>query len=212
MRLDRRIVPERVEPSIVNPFRNGFSDRRSESLQEDVMPKMLTIAAMWVVLSGHDALCQEVPTVHVGSRVRLRAMKGTFVGQVKKIEPRILTLLEDTKVESIEIPTPSITRVELSTNRRRHAKQGALIGTGIGLVLGLLAGTGDGVCYALCDPSETIPAGAASGLLWGSLIGVLIVTEDWTDGRVEDVRPAKPVRISIAPVRRGAGLAVSIAF
>jgi hypothetical protein len=172
----------------------------------------LMIATLWLVVSSQDALAQDVTSVHVGSRVRVSTASGTFTGEVKKIEPRTLSLREDTRVEMIEISIPSVTRVQLSTNRRRHAKQGALIGTGMGVVVGLLAGTRDSGCYALCDPSETIPAGAASGLLWGSLIGVLIVTEEWTDGRVEDIRPAKPVRVSIAAARRGAGLAVSIAF
>jgi len=161
----------------------------------------------------------DAPSVHVGSRVRLRAGKRSFVGKVKKIERGTLTLLDDTRLDPVEVPTASITKVQLSINHRRHGAKGALIGAGAGALVGALAMTGATDCglvfYESCTAdrvARNIAGLAAGGALWGTLIGALVVTEKWRDASVEDIRGAGQIRVSIAPVRRGAGLAVSVAF
>ena len=183
------------------------------------MRKTLTIAAIWLVFASQEALAQDAASVHVGSRVRVRAGKRSFVGKVDAMDRGALTLIEDWTPHPIAIPTASITRVEISSARRRHAGKGALIGAGTGALLGLLASSGDTGCgLVLYEPCTTgrlarnVVVIAASAGLWGSLIGALVVSEDWREASVEDVRSPKQVRVSIAPVRRGARLALSVSF
>jgi hypothetical protein len=73
------------------------------------------------------------------------------------------------------IATAQLSQVSLRS-RTRGAWEGALIGAGIGAVLGALIGPDDNCAYnSICVSTRTGQAawGAASGALWGIIVGAI---------------------------------------
>jgi hypothetical protein len=116
------------------------------------------------------------------------------------------------------VPASSITRLQVSVHRQRHAGKGARIGIGIGMIMALRA-VADGDCgLAFTEPcshgrgAELVAVSATAGLVWGSLIGAAVQTERWRDVGLDGVPAPRSARVWLMPARRGAGLAVSVAF
>jgi len=142
------------------------------------------------------------PTITVGSRVRLWAptvVKGRIEGTVIELDERSL-VLGGIERGPLTLSREAITRLDVSTGRRRQTLRGTLIGTGIGLVfMGVLCG-GD---YGDCGQASPV---ATLGALLGTGIGALVKRDRW------QAMPLDQARVTLAPTPRDVRLSVSIGF
>lgn len=77
------------------------------------------------------------------------------------------------------VPTDSIARLQVRIGRRGNAGRGALIGGGIGLVLGALCSLGDSDNWLQPTPGECVLSGILTGVGTGLLIGALSRSDVW---------------------------------
>ncbi len=145
------------------------------------------------------------PTITVGSKVRLRAptvVKGRIEGTVSKLGEEFLVVVRPDHGPQT-ISRQAITRLEVSTGRRRQALKGMRNGAVIG---GVWMATACGL-YADCDGwASPIAGGALAGALVGVGIGALMKSDRWQSV------PLDRVRVTLTPAPRGVGLVVSIGF
>ena len=151
-------------------------------------------------------------------RVTAPALAGKpLTGSLVALEETMLKLQREGSSEVVEIPRRDVTRFEVNTKRSRkgHAAGiGALVGLGVGAVLGYAAGDD---CDAPDAPSivciEREASAGGVGLVsagLGALIGVAVGPgEKW------EVRDPGRVRLTVSPSpprSGGVGLALSIGF
>jgi hypothetical protein len=140
--------------------------------------------------------------IAVGDRLRVsylsalgpKRTSGTLTGwDLDSLRLRISGKYSET------IAWSEVNRVEQSISRKRATKTGAIIGA----VIGLAGGVAFGIALANdeflgssgSDAGAIVALGAAGafgGLLIGSGIGALIVSDDWAPVPVEDARTATP--------------------
>jgi hypothetical protein len=153
-----------------------------------------------------------ISPVTVGSRVRVQAPtfpKGQVEGLVMQMDDKSLLVSADDRIP-VRLSRQDITRIEVSTGRKRQWLKGLMIGTSIGGVLGALADVTPAGSY--CDfcvnsKGEAVAYGALGGAVWGAGIGALFKADHWNSV------PLERVRVSLAPTRgRGVRLSASVAF
>jgi hypothetical protein len=126
-----------------------------------------------------------------GTRVRIEApgiVAGRFEGTVLSRENDIVRV-GSPNAAPVDVPMNRITSFEISRGKSRWAGvgRGASVGLPIGLVLGLLASTGDADARTYWDAGgrdtlsrgAIIAYGAFAGAFWGGAIGALIPKERW---------------------------------
>jgi hypothetical protein len=126
-----------------------------------------------------------------GTRVRIEApgvVAGRFEGTVLSRDNDMVRVGAP-NAAPVDIPMGRITSFEISrgTSRWAGVGRGASVGLPIGLVLGLLASTGDAEARTYWDAGgrdtlsrgAIIAYGAFAGALWGGAIGALIPKERW---------------------------------
>ena len=150
---------------------------------------------------------QEPPPIERGERVRVTAPDCGMRG----LKTSVQALRGDTLVlDTTECPLASVIGLDVSRGRKSHLLTGAGIGLLVGAGAGVLivATAGD---LNNCDPFTPtqcalilggIPAG--SGLLLGSVLGLLIKTDRW-----EEV-PLDRLRVSFTPQRDGFSVRLSL--
>ena len=151
-----------------------------------------------VVATGSGALAP-------GQRVRVTAASPAFtgmaVGNLVKIGPDNLTLVDAEGGVVLELPRTSITRVEVS-HQTRATKKGLLLGMGVGaaaVALAIAVGPGSGEPLACggslgksshpCTSGEKVGMILAGLAVWGGIgawIGSGKKTDHWKDARMED--------------------------
>ena len=96
---------------------------------------LMTGTLLLLALSGAQA--QDADSFMVGNRVRVTLQSGRpIAGRVLASDADTLTLL--TGDQPLKVSRSRITAAEMSIDRRPSWLKGAAIGTGIGLVLGLV--------------------------------------------------------------------------
>ncbi len=174
---------------------------------------LLTLAAAAPVVRADE--------LATGTRVRVMApmMGGTIVGSLVASDAEALTL-QTAKGDLRRVPRADLRHLDVSRKPSRRGR-GALIGLAAGAVGGYIwaASTNpDGGCepepYAFCifggplftdEQSGAMGAVALGGI--GAIVGALVAPgEKWE--RVPD----SAVRVSLAPVRGGAAVRVSLRF
>jgi hypothetical protein len=132
------------------------------------------------------------------------------VGTLSTLSPSsIVVRVEDGPTE-IACPLDSVARLDVSTGQRRRTGRVALIGLGIGAVVGAIVavaqgddfGFQSGRCIANCPSAGQRAVGGAfllgiPGLVIGTVTVALIKTDRW-----EEV-PLDRLRVSFAPKRDG---------
>src|SRR5262245_30541312 len=140
-----------------------------------------------------------------------------LTGSLVALEATKLKLQREGSSEVVEIPRRDVTRLEVNTRKSRRGKAaaiGALVGFGVGAILGYSAGDDCGapdapslVCF---EREATAGGGGLVGAGLGALIGVAVGPgEKW------EVRDPGRVRLTVSPAPRrgrGVGLALSIGF
>jgi hypothetical protein len=180
------------------------------------------VSCLMVLANG--ARSEEGPSsLAPGQRLRLTAVApgpftGVTVGTLGRIGPDSLTLIGTDIGGAIDLPKSSITRIEVS-HRRRHTRQGLLLGAAVGIAAGAALASGysevgcgpSGGPYANCSYSNGEKAGyvAAGVLVWGSIgawLGHRIQSDHWSD------LPLERLRLSLRPERHGLRAALAISF
>ncbi len=138
-------------------------------------------AGAWAQEPGGTALS---PVVGIGNRVRLEssAVRGHMQGLVVGLDDEVLTLAADNGVP-IKVPARSITSLEVSLGRRRHALEGLGIGLAGGLLFGLVAPVDKWDCGDrspnFCSRGQAIGGSTFGFGLIGAGVGALIRTDRW---------------------------------
>jgi len=182
-------------------------------------PRMLAAFALLTSLVANTVAAEELGT---GARVRV-ILKGIgtkpIVGSLVASDAEALTLRTG-KGEPRRVLVADVRRLEVSRRPGRRGR-GALIGLAVGAVGGFIWGSSsnsDG-----CQPSPGNPcwfgteplfsdseSGAMGAVLFsgvGALVGAIVAPgEKWE--HLSDPR----VRVSVAPARRGAAVALSLRF
>jgi hypothetical protein len=126
-----------------------------------------------------------------GTRVRIEApgiVAGKYEGTVLSRDNDVVRVSAPNAMP-VEVPIGRITSFEISRGKSRWAGvgRGARVGLPVGLVLGLLASTGDADARTYWDGGrrdtlsrgEMVAYGAFAGVIWGGAIGALIPKERW---------------------------------
>ena len=91
------------------------------------------------------------------------------------------------------IPTDSIAQLQARIGRRANGGRGALIGGGIGVVLGGLCAIGyDEDEWLAPSPGQCLATGVVGGALTGLLIGQLTRSDIWAPVPLPTRRPVEP--------------------
>lgn len=123
-----------------------------------------------------------------GDRVRIHGAGSAIVGEFSGMVGDTVVL--KTVAGSQEIPRDRITGVEISVGRKGNALSGMLIGTGVGVVTGLMvdAGGDDSSTSSIGDRVADEMFGTAGILLLGvigagvgALIGHFVKTDQWAE-------------------------------
>jgi hypothetical protein len=155
-----------------------------------------------------------------GPRVRVKTAEATVVGTLlAQDDDRLVVGTED--AGRIAVPRLAITSLEESHGRHSRGSRvlkGAGIGLATGAALGLIIGFGSGddtcrpgeYCLLLFDAGDKATMGAAGlgviGGAVGALAGLALPRDRWE--RVDAPR----LRLSVAPVPRGAAALLSVSF
>jgi hypothetical protein len=115
---------------------------------------------------------------NAGARVRLAIAGGDAeYGRLVALTPDSVRIADSAGVER-SYARGELTRLELSLGRRhrvgRAIGRGALVGTGLGLLFGLIASGENSGYGSPCDGASCIPLGAAGGAMWGVMIGAIV--------------------------------------
>ena len=126
-----------------------------------------------------------------GARVRVEApgiVAGRYVGTVLTRDVGMVRL-GSPNAQPLDVPIDRITSIEISRGKSRWAGvgRGAVIGTPIGLVSGLLLSATDAEARTFNDEGrldtlsrgEVILGGAFAGAIWGGIIGAFVPKERW---------------------------------
>ena len=156
--------------------------------------------------------CVAAAQYEPGGRVRVSLRKDSPFGR-ERLTGVVAGLEQDALALQVKgqgavlVPYTDILEIEASRGRSRLRGMGCglVIGAGVGAIAGLAQGD---------DPQGIVSFSAADkamifGVLAvpiGAVIGAVVGVERW-----ESVEPAK-VRLSLLPVRGGAGVSVSVGF
>lgn len=165
---------------------------------------------------------QEYGQLESGKRIRLSAPTlglentvGTLVSLdsqvlvMSRIEARMRQGRKVMDTSLVRVPMAQVARLQVSLGRRSNidhgAKRGLLIGSGIGLALGI-AWAADNTGFLTCDAGcvlVNVLGGASTGAALGAGIGALSSRDIWQD---------VPVRSSvvIVPLTQRVGIGVAI--
>ncbi len=186
----------------------------------------LLLMAFFALQPPADASAQSAPMA-AGARVRVHAFdlsgaswaieggSGRLVGYLDRVGRDSLWIRLNSPVGPLlSIDRSTVRQLEISGGRKRHPGTGALVGTGAGLVMGLLAvaalddcalGT-DGWWFDLCDGDEDvlILGSMVAGAAWGTLVGLLITSERWV--------AVPPASLTLRPMRGGIGVGLEFSL
>jgi hypothetical protein len=167
---------------------------------------VLALAMLLPVIAGGQA-----PPAAVGARVRVTAPSHDLERETTTImDVRGDSIVIGDRHASRAIALTDVTALEVSTGKRRHVLRDAGLGSGIGIVAGLVVGavtykecvsTGFGGCW-MAPESRTESAGygavlfGAAGLVTGAIVGLFDRTDQWASA-------ALPVQAAIRPTGAG---------
>ena len=194
------------------------------------MRSKVLLAVALVGLVGHPVLAQDVPEppaleLPVGSRMRVKTRisdrwtEGVLVsadtGSLSFV-PEGAPPLGDNQ---FAVPTEAVTRLEVSTGKKRQWLKGLLIGAGIGLAMGATVDVDAGQCELdenyFCSRGEAIAAMGATSAGIGALVGSLIKKEIWTPVALDALGPPREkarAEVGLRPVSGGVAVALSVQF
>ena len=167
------------------------------------------LALVAVLLVPLRLQADEALPVGRGSHVRVSAtsVAKRVEGYVESIDNTTLSVRSENR-SMISLPLSTVTNLEVAVGRRGHARTGALIGTGFGVLsLAVLCQGED--CFQSSEDYGTAVLTTATTAAVGALIGTLIKSDKWI------VIPTRPPSARLGPgsePRRAAGIAIAFSF
>ena len=164
-----------------------------------------------VLAIGAQVPAGESVIVEPGSRVRFSTNSSAplSIGTVAAIEADTLVLRRADDGATLRIPTGELRSLEVSTGKRSQAGRGAMIGTAIGAIPGLLVSFGDYSEDVHGDgpsPVAVAAMGAAGGAVLGAAIGWAVKAERWVPAELQEAS------VAVVPVPGGVAVALRIAW
>ena len=176
---------------------------------------VLAVAAFMLIPMG--SMAAQVVQLESGARIRITAGPHGL----KNRTARVLSvhndslLLQVAPAETLAVALAGVTRLDVSTGRRRYTLRGAGIGALAGIASGALIGYASGDdppgLFAMTASGKAALGGATlgvTGLAIGAVVGALKVSDRWT-----------PVPLGVAQVtpslqvgRGGARLGMAVSF
>ncbi len=184
-------------------------------------PRITSLVVVLVVTTWSCSGYVADTSIAPGDTVRVTAPSMDMdesVGTVAALETDTLTVQVEDRADALYVPLADVTKLEVRRGQKSNAGKGALIGLGVGAVVGVTFGfvacaaeNGGSVCTN--DVGESSPfafaaATGAYGAVLGTGIGALIGLAARTD-RWETV-PLDRIRVSLTP--HGLGVSASIVF
>lgn len=193
--------------------------------------KAALVALTMAVALGSATASAEDPQARPGERVRVSTVTagvGTthqdeLIGVLQSLDVDGLTVLADARPDAVKVPASAIRRLEVSRGRHRPSwAMPTLVGGGalVGGLTGAIIGYGTTCTLDYCASDAEVShstwtgtaVGAAVGAAGGLLAASLIHKELWGPASLPDWAHAPKVTLGLAPVRRGVGIRVSVAF
>jgi hypothetical protein len=164
-----------------------------------------------VLAIGAQVHAGESVVVKVGSRVRVTSTStaSVSIGTVAAFEAGALMLRRAGDDSTLRIPIADLRSLQVSSGRRSQAGRGAMIGTAIGAMPGVLLTFGDYSEDVHGDgpsPVAVAAMGAAGGAIVGAAIGWAVKTERWVPAELQKAT------IAVVPVRGGVVFAFRMAW
>lgn len=176
---------------------------------------VLTVAAL--LLTPFGAVSSQAVQPKSGDRIRVTYAPNSLDNQTA----RVLSVRNDTlflqvvPAETLVVALSGVTRLEVSTARRRHTGQGAALGAVIGFTSGALMGAASGdeppgwFSFTAGEKALMFGVGLAiPGLVIGALVGSQIVSDRWTSVPLGAVKATPGLQVG----RGGARLGVAVSF
>ncbi len=173
-----------------------------------------------LVLATSSAPLSHGAAQEPGQRIRLRtgsAPSAWVVGTLVFLDGDSLRIRVAGETAPVVVARPAVQRLEVAKGLKRATFEGGSIGFGLGVIAGaVVASTGaasrscGGAFVDLCaidTEAHVVEGGLIGGAIGGVVgagLGYLVRTERW------EPLPSARARVTLA--RRGAGLAVSLAF
>lgn len=151
-----------------------------------------------VLVSPTRAVAQDALWLRPGSKVRMTAPAldlSDRVGRVHELNGDTLVVLVDAlhtsrlRLDVVDVPLSSISKLEVVTGRRGHWLEGAGIGFLLGVVTGAASGDDPSNAYFGYSAGEKAAIGGLSFGLIGAGIGALIKSDKWAEVPLDRVRP-----------------------
>lgn len=153
-----------------------------------------------------------------GDRIRITAAPNALDNQIA----RVLSVRNDSlflqvaPAETLAVAVAGVTRLEVSTGRRSHARRGLGMGALIGVTSGAFMGytSGDdkgGWVFALTAEEKAVVYGVGlgfTGLVIGTIVGALQVSDRWTSVPLGSAEATPRLQVG----RGGARLAMVVSF
>ena len=178
---------------------------------------MFRIGCLLVLLAGSVAVSLAAQSAKLSTPSRIRVKQGPgsswITGTLLRGSADSLYLMSDRR--EVAVARDRVTRLDVSQGQKRNTvaglKNGAIVGGGIGTLLGILVLANEDESW-FDYGAEVIPITAvASGILGAALgagFGTLQITDRWE--RVEANSPA--MTVIVAPGPNGARLGLSARF
>ena len=177
-----------------------------------------TLPAAALMLVPFGTVTAQAIQPRSGSRVRITSAAHGLEKQVARVvDVRSDSLfLQVTPAETLAVARAGLTRLDVSTGRRRRTGRGATVGSLIGASSGVIIGfaSGDDPPNSFWQMSAGEKAAIAGvglgvvGLLVGATVGALTVSERWTSVPLGNASVSPGFQAG----RGGARLAVSVSF
>jgi hypothetical protein len=152
-----------------------------------------------------------------GDRIRITAPPNGFRNRTARVlgARGDSLFLQVVQGETLGVALAGVTRLEVSRGRRRHVLRGAglgtLLGVASGAVLGFASGDDDPGWIAVSAEEKAVILGTGLGgvgLLVGTVVGALRVSERWTSLPLGSAQATPVLRVGPG----GARLAVAVSF
>jgi hypothetical protein len=162
------------------------------------MRYIILAITVFTLISPARAVAQDVLWLKPGAKVRMTAPTlglSERVGRVQELNGDTLVVQVNAmhrgqlRLELLDVPMSSMTKLDVTTGRRGHWREGAGIGFLAGALLGLASGDDpSNEWFAYSAGEKALAGGFVFGLI-GTGVGALIKSDKWAEVPLDQVRP-----------------------